>query len=366
MNTPGPSAAFLHGLAQRLELTGLVHVRAPQSETTQILRRNPTSSSDWSAQGELARRQDVPTSSSSLPAPFRKRRAGRSRRGRARRCASGQSRDEAVLAYCVQAQAESLEADATAAPTIVEELRTAVERGELRLLYQPEYDLSTRRVVAAEALIRWHHPQRGDLEPGEFRPGSRASGLIRPIGEWVIRTAVSTLAYWRQARPQLDLGLRINISPVQMTGTDVCDQLESALLEHDVPGSQISIELTEHEPPQDLHEGRHPAPAQVTGRDVGDRRSRDRLQHPEPAAQPAGRHDQDRPQPGHRHRHRPRAQSIVTAMIGLALNFDLGVVAEGVGTRTRWRRCSRSAARARRVTTLSVPADRGRRARTGR
>src|SRR2546423_9832785 len=87
--------------------------------------------------------------------------------------------------------------------TLEAHLRRAVENGEPVLHHQPQIDFATRRIVGAEALIRWQHPKLGFLAPGEFIPMAEETGLILPIGDWGLRIACNQVALWDEA------GLRI-------------------------------------------------------------------------------------------------------------------------------------------------------------
>ena len=96
------------------------------------------------------------------------------------------------------------------------ELRRALDRGELRLHYQPQVDLRTARIVGLEALVRWEHPERGLVPPGSFIPMAEETGLILPIGRWVLETACRQAAIWRaDAEIGLELVMAVNLSPRQ-------------------------------------------------------------------------------------------------------------------------------------------------------
>lgn len=135
------------------------------------------------------------------------------------------------------------------------QIRSALGAGELSLAYQPELDLRTRRVLAVEALLRWQHPEHGELGPSEFIALAERSDLIQLLGAWVVDESVGALAGWLNAIPDLDVVLRVNVSPVQLTGDRLVDLLAGALDRHGVPGRRICVELTETAP--------LPGPAQV-------------------------------------------------------------------------------------------------------
>src|SRR5207302_5846537 len=90
------------------------------------------------------------------------------------------------------------------------DLRVAVEKGQLRLVYQPCVDASSEDVTGFEALIRWDHPERGPVSPVEFIPLAEEIGLINEIGEWVLRTACAEAASWPS-----HISIAVNLSPIQ-------------------------------------------------------------------------------------------------------------------------------------------------------
>ncbi|WP_404378377.1 EAL domain-containing protein [Caenispirillum salinarum] len=124
------------------------------------------------------------------------------------------------------------------------DLRRAVERDELTLFYQPQISVATGRVIGVEALLRWQHPEQGMVSPARFIPVAEDSGLILPIGEWVMSEAM------RQSRAWLDDGLppitmAINISAVQFRQDGIIDRIKALIAEHQVDPTSIEMELTE-------------------------------------------------------------------------------------------------------------------------
>ena len=115
--------------------------------------------------------------------------------------------------------------------------------GQLGLAFQPRVDLASGRCVGAEALLRWRHPQLGDVSPAEFIPLVEQMSLARPMTEWVIRTALDQLALWRHAG--LDVPLSINISAVNLEEDDFLARLDHQLGRSGVPTDMLELELTE-------------------------------------------------------------------------------------------------------------------------
>jgi diguanylate cyclase (GGDEF)-like protein/PAS domain S-box-containing protein len=127
------------------------------------------------------------------------------------------------------------------------DLRRALDDGELFLHYQPTIDLTSGQIVGAEALARWHHPTRGMVPPTEFIPLAESSGLIRPLGAWVLREACRQAAAWQQANPDRDkpLTLSINLSGKQLQHVQVVEDVAQALRESGLPPSSLVLEMTE-------------------------------------------------------------------------------------------------------------------------
>lgn len=126
------------------------------------------------------------------------------------------------------------------------QLRRAVERGELFLRYHPQVDLASGEIVAVEALLRWAHPERGELAPADFMAVAEATGLIVPIGGWVLSAACPQLAEWRQtlALP-LPLRVTVNVSARQLAAPGFVDLVRETLDVTVLPPAQIELEITE-------------------------------------------------------------------------------------------------------------------------
>jgi diguanylate cyclase (GGDEF)-like protein len=123
-------------------------------------------------------------------------------------------------------------------------LRNAVQSGEFSLHYQPKLDLRTGRVIGAEALLRWTSSEYGPVAPGEFIPLAEESGLILPIGAWVLRSACEQLARWRAAGLP-GISLAVNLSPVQLRSAALIEEVRGLLVEHGLEPSQLELEITE-------------------------------------------------------------------------------------------------------------------------
>jgi EAL domain-containing protein (putative c-di-GMP-specific phosphodiesterase class I) len=127
------------------------------------------------------------------------------------------------------------------------ELRQAIERDELRLHYQPVIDLGSGEIAAVEALLRWQHPERGLLGPGEFVPVAEDSGLIVPLGKWVLREAIRMAGHWRALRPEppAPLVVSVNLSARQLVEPDFVATVGRMLDEAGVDPRQLALEITE-------------------------------------------------------------------------------------------------------------------------
>ncbi len=123
-------------------------------------------------------------------------------------------------------------------------LRHAIDRGEMRLYYQPQVDLKSGKVIGAEALVRWMREGGKLVSPAEFIPVAEESGLIVPIGEWVLRTACQQIVAWRKmGLPPIRVG--INLSAVQFRRQDLAAIVENLLAEFAIEPTQLDLEITE-------------------------------------------------------------------------------------------------------------------------
>ena len=126
------------------------------------------------------------------------------------------------------------------------DLRRALERHEFAVHYQPIVTLDTGRICGMEALVRWHHPERGIVGPGEFIPVAEETGLIVPIGRWVLEQACRQLAKWQRmhARAQ-PLSMCVNLSVRQIAQSDLVDFVAAAIANSGIAAASLKIEMTE-------------------------------------------------------------------------------------------------------------------------
>jgi diguanylate cyclase len=227
--------------------------------------------------------------------------------------------------------APEMDADVQQDFDMLHDLRQALVKGQLELHFQPKTDARSGKYTAAEALLRWNHPTRGVVMPGQFLPLAERSGLIGPLGNWVIEAAC------RQARAWRDKGLRmrvaINLSALQMRQDDIADRIAEALARYRIDASLLTCEITETAAMEDT------AATQETFRrlaDLGAHVSIDdfgtgysslaylrRLPAEELKIDRSFVMDLD---------HSPDARAIVDAVVKLAHALGLKVVAEGVET----------------------------------
>jgi len=120
------------------------------------------------------------------------------------------------------------------------DLRRAIVNGEFELYYQPITDVKTKQVTSCEALVRWHHPKRGMVPPLEFIPVAEATGLIVPLGEWILKQACAEAAHWPK-----HVTVAVNLSPAQFKSRNLVPTVISALAASGLPANRLDLEITE-------------------------------------------------------------------------------------------------------------------------
>ncbi len=126
---------------------------------------------------------------------------------------------------------------------LLQDLRRAVERKQLQLVYQPKIDAASLQITAAEALLRWQHPRRGLVMPGVFIPLAEKHGLMGAMGDWVIEEAARQAASWRERG--LRMRVAINISGQQLRQDELVERIEAALKRHQIEPARLTCEITE-------------------------------------------------------------------------------------------------------------------------
>ncbi|CDF95109.1 MULTISPECIES: EAL domain-containing protein [unclassified Pseudomonas] len=124
------------------------------------------------------------------------------------------------------------------------ELRNALEQGELRVYYQPQVDLDTGNIGGLEALVRWQHPERGMISPGEFIPLAEESGLVIQLGDWVLHEVCRQIKNWSEAGIA-PCQTAVNISAVQLSAGNLVKSVKNALAQTGIEPSQLELEITE-------------------------------------------------------------------------------------------------------------------------
>jgi len=220
------------------------------------------------------------------------------------------------------------------------DLRSAIDTGELFLLYQPIIDLETEEIVGLEALVRWEHPTRGTLGPGVFIELAEQTGLIVPLGRWVLREACRQMAEWDAAG--LDTPkMSVNLSARQLSDANLIAELTDSLETHSISPDRLCIEVTESllidetEFTMERLREIHDVGVSLAVDDFGTGYSSlsylrrypfDRLKIDRAFVQAMGDGASSR----------ERDIEIVRAIIDLATRLDVDVVAEGIETETEW------------------------------
>ena len=126
---------------------------------------------------------------------------------------------------------------------LLHDLRLAVDKNQLELVYQPKVDARSLQITAAEALLRWHHPQRGVISPEVFIPLAERHGLIGTIGQWVLDEACRQAAVWREQG--LRMRVAVNLSGYQLRQDDLVPRLKASLHRHGLVPARFTVEITE-------------------------------------------------------------------------------------------------------------------------
>lgn len=127
---------------------------------------------------------------------------------------------------------------------IEQQIRKALQNQEFELYYQPKVDTHTKEVIGVESLIRWHHPTKGFISPAEFIPVAEQSGLIIPLGDWIIEQAIKQQIDWA-TKHKLNLQVSVNVSAIQFSEESFIDKLEKLIHTYDFDTSKLDIEVTE-------------------------------------------------------------------------------------------------------------------------
>jgi predicted signal transduction protein with EAL and GGDEF domain len=162
-------------------------------------------------------------------------------------------RDADTAMYCAKANGKgrfvifnkTMHEQAMHRLTIQSELRRAVDEGELRPYFQPIVRLDTGEMTGAEALVRWHHPQRGMIMPGEFISIAEESGFIHELGLAVLEATCRQMRAWKRDIPGLALSVSVNVSSIQLTARDFFSRVESILAAAEMDPKFLILEITE-------------------------------------------------------------------------------------------------------------------------
>jgi predicted signal transduction protein with EAL and GGDEF domain len=127
--------------------------------------------------------------------------------------------------------------------TLTHDFKSAIEQGQLGLFYQPQLDFSDRRIQVVEALVRWQHPVRGLLLPGEFIPLAEKSGLVRELTRWVLENGLRQNSVWREQG--VELGLAVNVSARDLVDPAFVSEVAELLRRYAVPAAALELEITE-------------------------------------------------------------------------------------------------------------------------
>jgi diguanylate cyclase (GGDEF)-like protein/PAS domain S-box-containing protein len=220
------------------------------------------------------------------------------------------------------------------------DLRRALERKEFRVFYQPIYNLQTQEIVEFEALIRWIHPEKGIVSPTDFIPIAEETGLIIPIGRWVLEESCRQMAHWQKQFPRFsELGISVNLSTKQLMQPHLAKDVYQILSETGLRAESLKLEVTESSVMQNadtalkIMKDFEALGVRISSDDFGtgysslsylNRFPFDNLKIDRSFI---GRIDED-----------SKSEEIVRAILRLAENLNLEVVAEGIETETQLQR----------------------------
>ena len=137
------------------------------------------------------------------------------------------------------------------------QLHNAIKNQELRLHYHPQIDTTTGKIIGAEAQLRGYHPEQGMIPPGKFIPSAERSGLIIPIGEWVLNEACHQAQQWRNTHHLPSLVVAVNLSALQFKRGNLVETVTRALEQSGLPAHHLELELTESILLHDMNEVRN-------------------------------------------------------------------------------------------------------------
>ncbi|TNF34088.1 MAG: EAL domain-containing protein, partial [Gammaproteobacteria bacterium] len=125
------------------------------------------------------------------------------------------------------------------------DIRRAIQNKQFQVYYQPQVNIETNEIFAMEALIRWNHPTQGIISPTEFISIAEETGLIQPLGDWVLRQACEDLKLWREAG-LMDVRIAVNLSACQLDQDNIVADITNTLKRNNIPGDRFEIEITEN------------------------------------------------------------------------------------------------------------------------
>ena len=162
-------------------------------------------------------------------------------------------RDADTAMYCAKSQGKScyrvfntqMHQKATKKLQLENELRLAIQEENFTICYQPIIDLKTEKIASFEALVRWHHAEKGMISPLDFIPLAEETGLIVPLGLWIMKTACQQLSDWQQQYDLLNIKIGINLSVKQFCQADLIQQIDQILEQTKLKSHYLHLEITE-------------------------------------------------------------------------------------------------------------------------